>query len=110
MTTNQSLYSESTLTDRYQTTIPEPIRKLLGLNKRDKIAYTIQSDNQVVISRVDHNENDPILTEFLNFLAEDIKKNPQNLKIISSDLVNNIRSLVSDIDLDLNELLSDEDE
>lgn len=34
--------SESTLTDRYQTTIPEPIRKALGLNKRDKIRYTIQ--------------------------------------------------------------------
>ena len=25
--------SESTLTDRYQTTIPDPIRKALGLNR-----------------------------------------------------------------------------
>lgn len=30
--------SESTLTDRYQTTVPEPIRKALGLNKHDKSA------------------------------------------------------------------------
>ncbi|NBD32458.1 MAG: regulator, partial [Cyanobacteria bacterium] len=29
--------SESTLTNRYQTTIPEPVRKALGLKKRDKI-------------------------------------------------------------------------
>ncbi|MFM7907200.1 MAG: type II toxin-antitoxin system PrlF family antitoxin, partial [Microcystis sp.] len=28
---------ESTLTDRYQTTIPDSVRKALGLNKRDKI-------------------------------------------------------------------------
>lgn len=34
--------SESTLTDRYQTTLPDPVRKVLGLSKRDKIQYTIQ--------------------------------------------------------------------
>ncbi|MFM6063282.1 MAG: type II toxin-antitoxin system PrlF family antitoxin, partial [Microcystis panniformis] len=35
---------ESTLTDRYQTTIPDSVRKVLGLNKRDKICYNIQPD------------------------------------------------------------------
>lgn len=56
--------SESTLTDRYQTTVPEPVRKALGLNKRDKICYTIQPDGQVVISRADQTESDPILGGF----------------------------------------------
>lgn len=110
MTVKPAPCSESTLTDRYQTTIPEPIRKALGLNKRDKICYTLQSDGQVVISRTDTTENDPILGEFLNFLAQDIKNNPQHLETLSSDLVNRVQSLVSDVDLDLDKPLLDEDE
>ena len=31
---------ESTLTDRYQTTVPETVRRTLKLGKRDKIHYT----------------------------------------------------------------------
>ena len=88
------LCAESTLTSRYQTTIPEPVRKVLGLKKHDKISYTIQSDGQVVISSIDKVENDPILGQFLNFLAQDIKKNPQHLQIINPDLVNHLKSLV----------------
>jgi antitoxin PrlF len=101
---------ESTLTDRYQTTIPDPVRKALGLNKRDKICYAIQPDGKVLISRVDKTDNDPILGEFLNFLARDIEQNPQHLQAISSDLVSHVQSLVSDVDLDLDSPLLDEDE
>lgn len=96
--------------NRYQTTIPEPIRKALGLNKRDRICYTIQPDGQVVISRVDQTENDPVLGQFLNFIARDIEKNPQRLQAISSDLVSHVQSLVAEVDLDLDAPLSDEDE
>jgi antitoxin PrlF len=99
--------SESTLTNRYQTTIPEPVRKALGLNKRDKICYTIQSDGQVVISRV---ESDPILGKFLSFLAQDIEKNPQHLEAINSSLVSHVQSLISDVVLELDAPLSSEDE
>ncbi|WP_068819804.1 type II toxin-antitoxin system PrlF family antitoxin [Phormidesmis priestleyi] len=103
-------FSESTLTDRYQTTIPDPVRKALGLNKRDKICYTIQANGQVVISRADQTDSDPILGQFLEFLAQDIEKNPQHLQGISSDLVKRVQSLVSEVDLDLDQSLSDEDE
>lgn len=102
--------SESTLTDRYQTTVPDPVRKILGLEKRDKICYTIQPDGQVVISRVDKTESDPILGQFLGFLARDIKKNPQHLQTISSDLVSRVQALVAEVDLDLDAPLPDEDE
>ncbi len=102
--------AESTLTDRYQTTIPDQIRKALGLNKRDKIRYTIQSDGQVVISRADRTESDPILGQFLNFIEQDIKQNPHHLQTISADLVSRVQSLVSEVDVDLDAPLSDEDE
>ena len=43
--------AESTLTDRYQTTVPETVRQALRLGKRDKIHYTIRSDGDVVLTR-----------------------------------------------------------
>jgi antitoxin PrlF len=102
---------ESTLTDRYQTTVPDPVRKALGLNKRDKICYTIEPNGKVWISRADQaEENDPVLGEFLNFLAQDMEQNPQHIQAISSDLVSHVQSLVSGVDLDLDAPLLDEDE
>lgn len=102
--------SESTLTQRYQTTIPAPVRKALGLSKNDKICYTIESDNRVVISRIEDTENDPVLGNFLNFLAKDMKDNPEHLGAVNSDVVNRARSLVSNIDIDLDAPLLEEDE
>lgn len=102
------LQATSTLTDRYQTTIPEPIRDLLHLNKRDKITYTIEDNGKVLISR--STEDDPILGDFLNFLANDIKNNPSNIKSFSPTLVERAHDLTTDIEVDLDAPLSDEDE
>jgi len=101
---------ESTLTDRYQTTVPNPVRRALGLNKRDKICYTIEPDGKVWLSRVDQTEDDPVLGKFLNFLAQDMDKNPQHIQVISSGLVSHVQSLVSGVDVDLDAPLLDEDE
>jgi antitoxin PrlF len=102
--------AESTLTDRYQTTVPDDVRKALRLNKRDKIRYTIQSNGQVIMSRADQPENDPVLGQFLSFLARDISRNPQHVQAISSNLINHVQSLVTDVEFDLDAPLSDEDE
>ena len=110
MATPSTSCSESTLTDRYQTTVPDPIRKVLGLNKRDRISYTIGSDGQVTIARSEDANNDPLLGQFLNFLATDIQANPQHLRQVSSDLVERIQSLVANVDLDLDAPLAAEDE
>ena len=108
MSTTLAPYAESTLTDRYQTTVPEPVRKALGLSKRDKICYTIQADGGVLISRVE--QDDPIIGKFLNFLAHDIAENPQNIQAISADLLSCVHSLVSEVAIDLDAALADEDE
>ncbi|MFN5651359.1 MAG: type II toxin-antitoxin system PrlF family antitoxin, partial [Actinomycetes bacterium] len=44
------LEAESTLTDRYQTTGPETVRRALKLGKRDKIHYTIRPGGEVVLT------------------------------------------------------------
>ena len=72
-----TLESESTLTDRYQTTVPETVRRALKLGKRDKIHYSIRPDGAVVMSRVSQTEEeDPVIRQFLGFLIEDLAKQP----------------------------------
>ena len=110
MTVTQASLAESTLTARYQTTIPESVRKALGLSKHDKISYTIGLDGQIVISRAEPEEDDPLLGQFLNFLALDIEKSPQSLQALGSDLVERVQALVGQIEVDLDAPLSDEDE
>lgn len=112
MTPAPGLQSESTLTDRYQTTVPSTVRKALGLNKQDKIRYTLQPDGRVLLSRVEQPAEDSVLKHFLGFLAQEIEKNPQHVKAISPELVRRIQGLVADVDptLDLDAPLSDEDE
>ena len=104
------LVSESTLTDRYQTTVPAAVRKALNLRKREKVRYTVLSDGQVLLTRADVDDDDPVLDQFLSFLAHDITQHPQHVTAISGELVDRLRGLVSGIDVDLNAPLSDEDD
>ena len=102
------LHAESTLTDRYQTTIPEPVRDLLHLNKRDKIAYNIQNNGTVLISRAQ--EEDPVLNQFLSFLAHDIAHHPEHVHAIDPALLKRAQQLVSGVDVDLDAALDDKDD
>lgn len=102
------LQAASTLTDRYQTTIPEPIRELLHLGKRDRITYTVEDNGKVLISRA--SEDDPVLGNFLVFLANDIKNNPSQIRSISPTLIDRARNLVSNVEIDLDARLDDKDE
>ncbi len=105
------LEAESTLTDRYQTTVPEAIRRALHLSKRDKIHYTIRPTGEVVLTRVDHPETaDPVIGHFLSFLAKDIAAHPKNLQAIGTDLVQRVRSLIGSDDVDLDAPLSENNE
>jgi len=104
------LSTESTLTARYQTTVPSEVRQILGLRKHDKIRYEIQSNETVIISRADQEESDPVCEKFLKFLEQDMKDNPQHLQTVDSDLVERARSLVSDVEVNLDKPLSDEEE
>ena len=62
------------------------------------------------MSRVEQEESDLILGKFLNFLARDMEENPQHLQGVSSDVVNRVQSLVSEVEIDLEARLLDEDE
>lgn len=105
-----NLEVESTLTDRYQTTVPETVRRALRLGKRDKIHYSIRPTGEVVLSRSGKTEDDPAVGAFLNFLANDMAQNPERLQAIDPGLALHLQSLVAQVDVDLNAALPVEDE
>lgn len=106
-----SLEVESMLTDRYQTTVPETVRRTLRLRKRDKIQYVIRPSGEVVLTRASDAEDcDPVLARFLGFLAQDIATHPEHLQYVSSSLVQRVQCLVSEVGVDLDAPLSDDDE
>jgi antitoxin PrlF len=106
-----TLKLESTLTDRYQTTVPNAVRHALKLGKRDKISYLIQPDGGVLLARASgKTEDDPVLGQFLNFLARDMATHPEHLKSIDAGLRKRIKLLVKKVEVDLDSPLAAEDE
>ncbi len=106
-----TLEAQSTLTERFQTTVPEPIRRWLKLGKRDKILYTIRPDGNVVLSRaLPEEEADPVLAQFLDFLARDMANNPKHIQPLDARLLERIRALTEGVDVVLDAPLSAKDE
>jgi antitoxin PrlF len=108
-----SLEVESTLTDRYQTTVPETVRRALRLGKRDKIRYSIRPSGEVVLTRSASPEglkaDDQVLGQFLGFLARDMASHPERLQAVDAGLVDKLQSLVGGIEVDLDAALSAND-
>ena len=103
-----TLELESTLTDRYQTTVPDAVRRALRLGKRDRIRYVVQANGSVNLQRAE--EEDPVLGAFLDFLAKDIANHPRHVRAISADLAKRMRSLTKGVKADLDAALDPADE
>jgi len=106
-----ALEAESTLTDRYQTTVPETVRRALRLGKRDKIRYTIRNNGEVLLTRAEAVEgDDPVLGAFLGLLARDMASHPERLQAIDSGFVARLQSLSGGVEIDLDAPLPADDE
>lgn len=101
----------SKLTDRYQTTIPSGVRKHLKLGKGDQIRYRTDPSGRVYIEPA-HDEaiGDAALGAFLDLLEADFRAHPERLTGFDEALRDRLESLVGDIDVDLDEPLSADDE
>lgn len=104
------LQTESTLTERYQTTVPSIVRKALHLGKKDKIRFTVEPNGSVTLSRAEPSEDDPALDSFLAFLGNDIERHPENIQALSPAMQASIQSLVEGVEIDLNAPLDEDDD
>lgn len=103
------LETESTLTDRYQTTVPEPVRQALKLGKRDKVHYSILDNGDVLMRRSNPVEvADPVMECFLNFLSKDLQAHPERLQAIDAAWVKRLQAVVKNTVIDLNAPLSND--
>ena len=92
--------TSSALTNRYQTTVPEPVRAALQLQKLDRIDYTILDSGDVLLSKA-QSHSDPLVSAFLQFLEKEIASNPGRLQPLSASHVNQLSELLGDVDVDL---------
>ena len=91
--------------------MPETVRRALKLGKRDKIHYTIHLGGEVVLTRAEvDGDDDPVLGQFLGFLAHDIASHPERLQAVDAGLVRRLQSLVGGIEVNLDAALSADDE
>jgi len=105
-----ALVTESTLTDRFQTTVPSVVRQALHLGKKDKIKFIIQPNGNVMLSRVEPVESDPVVDSFLAFVANDMQQHPEKIQPLTASMRDRVELLTAGVDLDLDTPLSDEDE
>lgn len=103
--------AESSLTDRFQTTVPDVVRRALKLERRDKIRYVVRPSGEVVMQRATSAAvaDDPALQPFLDLLERDIAQHPERLRALSVDLLARIDPLTRRIEIDLDAPLPDED-
>ena len=104
-----TLELESTLTDRYQTTVPDGVRRALKLGRRDRIRYLVQSNGSVVLQRADATD-DPVIDSFLDLLAKDIAAHPKRVLAVGADLAKRMRALTKGVKIDLDAKLDPADE
>ena len=98
---NPILEAESTLTDRYQTTIPGPIRKALGLDKRDKVVYRLSGSGKVSLVRARSKPVvDAALGPFLALLDKRLKSHPKRIVAYGRKEAEDDLALVKGVKLD----------
>lgn len=100
---------KSTLTDRFQTTIPSFVRKELGLEKRDLIEFLKNDDGYIVLRRAEpdpkQEEFSPTLSAWLDFIAKDHEQRPEQIKAFTQQMRDQLYDLTQGVDIDLNSAL-----
>lgn len=99
----------STLTARFQTTVPRGVRKRLNLQKGDRICFTLDEDGRVYVEPAQTDGADPALGAFLDLIEADVQSHPERLGAFGGGLHDRLAALVGDVDVDLDAPLSADD-
>ena len=89
---------QSTLTARYQTTIPTEVRRRLGLQGGDQITYRFTEEGRVELIR--ESSEDPILEAMLDALERDVVAYPERLVAVDEPMYDDLKKWDLDVDLD----------
>ena len=95
------IHEVATMTSKGQITVPKPIRQALGVEAGAKVAFELEDDGRVVVTRADGDteHEDPAICAFLDLLERDIEAG--NVHPIPEDLAQAMLAHAGrDIDLD----------
>ena len=92
------LERDAKVTAQGQTTVPAPIRERLGVVPGDSITFTVDIDGNVMLRRSD--ESDPAIGAFLEFLAADIQRRPDQIRRLTDSLERRLRGLTAETKID----------
>jgi antitoxin PrlF len=104
-----SLYHEVTMlrskvTDRSQTTLPNGVRKALGLRPgEDSIEWEIRGAEAVVRRAHATGEDDPALAPFLELLERDVAAHPERLGGMPEELYRRLLAVTEGVEVDLDQ-------
>lgn len=94
----------SRVTRRSQTTLPNGVRKALGLRPgEDAVEWEIRGDEAVVRRAGAPDEEDPALAPFLQLLERDIAAHPERLRPMPEDLYRRMIAVTEGVEVDLDE-------
>ena len=96
---------QSSVTERFQTTIPKGVREALGLRRGDTLAYEVRGEEVVVRRRPEHEGDDPVLVAFLDLLERDIAAHPERLQRVPDALVQRGQELVDGVEINFDAAL-----
>ncbi|MYF88269.1 MAG: AbrB/MazE/SpoVT family DNA-binding domain-containing protein [Boseongicola sp. SB0676_bin_33] len=67
------IHEVATMTAKGQITLPKAVRRALKVDVGSKVAFDLQDDGQVVVSRAAAEHEDPAIAAFLDLLAGDVQ-------------------------------------
>ena len=93
------LEKASTIYKKGQTTVPIEVRHALGVGPGDSVTFRVENDGTVVVRKAGEGE-DPVISAFLEFLAEDMRQHPQAIQALTGSLEQRLRELTADTKID----------
>ena len=100
---------EATITKRGQTTVPAAIRKALQVGRSGGIVYRLEDSGQVSLVRKETADADPVIGNFLSFLAADMMARPESLRPVTAEWLDGLKHLVEGVEFELNASSSEDD-
>ncbi len=70
---------KSKITKRSQTTLPRAVKNALQLGAGDELGYVIEGNEVRLVNVMAEAHEDPLVTRFLEFLADDARARPHVL-------------------------------
>lgn len=95
------LEEHSKITAKGQTTVPKRIRDTLGVRFGDEIVYRVTDDGAVTVESARAANDGAAIDAFLDFISDDIKRNPHRVTPIDRDEMAEMRALVDGVEVDL---------